>query len=280
MSKVIIAYVPALHQGYLNFFRRYQDSDLYILGKDLVCSFPRMDRDIRAMSAAEMREAINVLNVFKNVYIADEESLKKLETKEIVMPDEDINHEIANRYFSKQNIEFVPTFLRWDKLASIKKYNVYPDTEVSEKKFDKDVISRAFKEAQRSTDWWRQVGAIVFKGDREIGKTHNKHVPVETNPYEFGDPRSNFDAGERIDLSTVLHAEAGLIADAAKKGESLEGASIYVTTFPCPNCAKLIAASGIKKVYYNEGYSLLDAESILKESNVEIIRVEKENTSQ
>ena len=263
MSKVIVAYVPALHQGYLNFFRQYQDSDLYILGKDLVYSFPRMDRDIRAISAEEMREAISVLNIFKNIYIANEESLKRLETKDVIMPDEDISHEIADRYFSKQNVEFVPTFLRWDKLASLKKYNISPDTEVSEENFDKDVISRAFKEAQKSTDWWRQVGAIVFNGDREIGKTHNKHVPAGTNPYELGD------------LSTVLHAEAGLIADAAKKGESLEGASIYVTTFPCPNCAKLIAASGIRKVYYSDGYSLLDAESILKESNVEIIRIEK-----
>ena len=63
----------------------------------------------------------------------------------------------------------------------------------------------------------------------------------------FGDPRSNFDAGKNIELSKFIHAEASLIAQAAKQGAKLEGASIYVTTFPCPVCARLVATAGLRK---------------------------------
>ncbi|HLN18769.1 MAG TPA: deaminase, partial [Patescibacteria group bacterium] len=60
---------------------------------------------------------------------------------------------------------------------------------------------------------------------------------------------------------------------AAKDGISLNNTNLYVTTFPCPTCAKLIAEAGIKKVYYESGYSLSDAEDILKNAGIEIILV-------
>jgi dCMP deaminase len=89
----------------------------------------------------------------------------------------------------------------------------------------------------------------------------------------FGDPRSNFDAGEHFELSKAIHAEAALIAQAARRGAPLDGASVYVTTFPCPVCAKSIAAAGITKVYYTKGYSLFDAEDVLGAAHIEIIQV-------
>ncbi len=52
----------------------------------------------------------------------------------------------------------------------------------------------------------------------------------------------------------AVHAEMDAITGAARKGLSLRDASMFVTTFPCHNCAKHIIASGIKKVYYIEPY--------------------------
>jgi len=273
----LIAYIPSLHQGYLNFFKKFQDGKLYILGKDLILDLPRMERDIRAIDPNEMKKAIVSLKIFREVEVLGKNNIGNI-SADIVMPDEDLSHHIAEKYLYDKSVSFESVFLRWDKLAAIKKYNVSPDSEVSKEDFDKEVTQEAFDESKKSSDWWRQVGAIIIKGGKKVLEGHNRHVPTEQNPYEIGDPRSNFDAGERIDLSTVLHAEAGLIARAAQKGISLDGASVYVTTFPCPNCAKIIAYSGIKKVFYTEGYSLLDAESILKNSDVEIIKVKKENT--
>ena len=44
------------------------------------------------------------------------------------------------------------------------------------------------------------------------------------------------------------------VSDAAKRGVSINNSTIYVTHFPCINCAKTIISSGIKNVKYKEEY--------------------------
>ena len=102
-----------------------------------------------------------------------------------------------------------------------------------------------------------------------------KHLPTDYHLSTFGDPRSNFDKGERLDIYTSIHGESDLVAKAASKGISLKGTSIYVSTFPCSNCARLLAEAGVKKVFYEKGYSRLDAENVLNAYGVEIILVGK-----
>lgn len=53
----------------------------------------------------------------------------------------------------------------------------------------------------------------------------------------------------------MVHAEMSAITEAARLGRSLKDAIMYVTTFPCHNCAKHIIASGIKRIVYIEPYS-------------------------
>ena len=48
---------------------------------------------------------------------------------------------------------------------------------------------------------------------------------------------------------------------------------IYVTDFPCPPCAKLIAGAGIERVYYRQGYAVLDGADVLQAAGVEIVHV-------
>ncbi len=52
----------------------------------------------------------------------------------------------------------------------------------------------------------------------------------------------------------AVHAEMAAITDAARRGVSLQGATLYCTTFPCHNCAKHIVAAGIRRVVYIEPY--------------------------
>ena len=52
----------------------------------------------------------------------------------------------------------------------------------------------------------------------------------------------------------TVHAEQNAIADAARRGISVDGATVYVTHFPCINCAKILAASGIAAVKYWRDY--------------------------
>lgn len=57
------------------------------------------------------------------------------------------------------------------------------------------------------------------------------------------------------EFGRMTHAEMSALMDAARLGRSVKGATIYVTTFPCHNCAKHIIASGIKRIVYIEPYA-------------------------
>ena len=57
-----------------------------------------------------------------------------------------------------------------------------------------------------------------------------------------------------IEYGRSVHAEMAALMDAAKRGVSVAGCTLYTTTFPCHNCAKHIVASGLKRVVYVEPY--------------------------
>lgn len=57
------------------------------------------------------------------------------------------------------------------------------------------------------------------------------------------------------EFGRITHAEMSAVADAARLGRSTLGATIYVTTFPCHNCAKHLIAAGIKRIVYIEPYA-------------------------
>jgi len=57
-----------------------------------------------------------------------------------------------------------------------------------------------------------------------------------------------------LDFGRSVHAEMAAITDAALRGVPLRGCHVFVTTFPCHNCARHIIASGAQDVYYIEPY--------------------------
>lgn len=274
----VVAYIPALHRGYLDFFKKYPGT-LYILDTELVREVPRLERDIRALAPEEIQSMLKGTSFFSKILILNKNDLKMLldDSAPIVMPDEEVSHHFAETYLTPTGKEatFVKTFLRWDRQISTTEFEVPPDRIISSDEFDKEIIADAFKEAEKSADWWRQIGAALVRDKKILLMRHNTPIPESQTPNAFGDPRSNFDAGEAQykDLGKFIHGEAGVIAEAAQRGIITEGASIYATTFPCPACAKLIAVAGIKEVYYSKGYSLLDAEDVFKEFGVKIILV-------
>ncbi|MCK4918169.1 MAG: hypothetical protein KAS02_00070 [Candidatus Pacebacteria bacterium] len=279
-KQILIAFVPVLHAGYIKLFKKFP-TNIYLIDKNLLIEssiYKYFERDLRTMDEMVMQKAIKSLNIFENVNILDKnnlEEIKKEENFEIIFPDEAVSKEIQKKYFKdNKNISFENVFLRWDKPITLQETEVHPNRKITIEKFHQTMMGEALKQKKLSSDWWRQVGSVIVKDNKVILSGYNKHVPTDFSMDIYGDPRSNFDAGERYDLSTAIHSEASLISYAAKEGISLDGASIYVTTFPCPTCAKLIAGAGIKKVYYSEGYSVLDAENIFNAFNIEVILIQ------
>ena len=278
-SKVVLVYVPVLHEGYRRFFERHSDCDrLILIGAEIIKAFKPLAKDLRALPPETMKTAIDSLGYFEEIKVADFAMLDSLNVPSIsiVMPDEDIMHELHDKHFTKAKAEYDSIFLRWDKHKSFEGKPVEADQTISKDEFDRKMMKELRSESQKSPEFWRQIGAAVVKDGEVILKTYNQAVPDKMLPYTEGDPRSDFSKGINVELSTAFHCEAHLVAEAAKKGISLEGASMYVTTFPCPPCAKLIAYSGIKKLYYADGYGVLDGERVLKSQGVEIVFVKME----
>jgi dCMP deaminase len=169
-------------------------------------------------------------------------------------------------------VRFDAVFLRWDKTKTVRLLR--PEARaVAPEEVAADLVPGALREAARSIDWWRRVGAAIRFADGTVAAAHNEHHPHPLAPYVAGDPRSNFFKGVALELSTATHAEAALIAAAAREGRATEGAVMFVTDFPCPPCAKLIAGAGVSRLYFQAGYAVLDGEDVLAAAGVETFRL-------
>lgn len=274
-NKIVVAYIPSWHMGYEAFLKK-RPHDLYLIGSTHLAAIPRLDRDIRAVRAEDMAKIITSLKLVPSVKVLDEKNISDLAGRSIIMPDEELCRQFAETNLSGEAVEFIPVFLRWDRKVSITEEAIPSSRIISSSPADQKYMAIAAQEAELSPDWWRQVGALAVTNRGETLQAHNSPMPSHDYTLNtFGDPRSNFDAGEFIDISKCIHAEAKLIAEAARNGTSLDGAILYVTTYPCPPCAKSVATAGFKKVYYRDGYSLLDAEDILNACGIDIVLVKK-----
>lgn len=274
---VLVAYVPTPHAGYLKFFKAYAGSVLYILGDELIQQFQPLVRHLPGVSPKEAQKMIESLNIFYDVRILNLVSLMPgiSRNSSVIMPDEDVSHALANKYFAGVNVSFDDRWkLRWDWGATQAKRRPEGECVISVDELDRDLMRFASDITSRSPDWWRQIGALLVKDGCVLLSAFNRHVPSEQSAYCYGDPRSNFEQGQSIEVSGAMHAEVGLIAEAARQGISTDGCDLYVTTFPCPLCAGPCAYSGVKRLFYADGYSLVAGAETLQSRGVEIIRVQ------
>ena len=107
------------------------------------------------------------------------------------------------------------------------------------------------------------VGSIIEKDNRIVSTGYNgfpaksPHKSIIRNNHE----------------QNTIHSEQNAIADAAKRGVPIDDATLYVTHYPCINCAKIIIAAGIKKIIYAEDYKNDPiVGELLINSKVEIIK--------
>lgn len=276
MSQAVVAYVPVLHEGYRRFLAAHAvGRRFYVIGRDLYADYRPLAKDIRALDPELVASAIAAWGVASTVEVLDEAGAASLAQAgtELLMPSEDISYLVAERYFPRNPVTFDSVFLRWDKRRSVELLTPPASPRTGGDAIWADLAQAAEAEATDSIDWWRQVGAAMRLTDGSVLTAHNQLNPTPLAAYAVGDPRSNFFKGVHLELSLATHAEARLIANAARDGLATKGASIYVTDFPCPPCSKLIAGAGIERVYYRQGYAVLDGADVLEAAGVEIVHV-------
>ena len=108
----------------------------------------------------------------------------------------------------------------------------------------------------------RKVGALIVKENMIISDGFNGTPAGFENICEDEDG---------LTKPYVLHAEANAITKIARSNNNSNGATMYVTTSPCIECAKLIIQSGIVRVVYSQKYRLTDGIDLLNRAGIETI---------
>jgi len=130
-----------------------------------------------------------------------------------------------------------------------------------QEQFDRRYLEMARIWAKNSYCKRRQVGALIVKDRMIISDGYNG------TPSGF---ENECEDENGLTKPYVLHAEANAITKVAKSNNSSEGATLYITSAPCLECAKLIIQAGIKRVVYSEPYRIEDGIRLLERAGVEV----------
>lgn len=124
--------------------------------------------------------------------------------------------------------------------------------------WDEYFMGIAMLSGMRSKDPSTQVGACIVSQDNKILSMGYNGFPKGCSDDEFPWTREGAALENKYFYST--HSELNAILN--YRGGSLEGAKLYVTLFPCNECAKAIIQSGIRTVVYEcDKYS--DSDSVI-----------------
>lgn len=142
-------------------------------------------------------------------------------------------------------------------------------------KWDDYFMSFAHLASVKSKDS-TNVGAVLVGEENEIRLTAYNGPPrgVQDTPDRFERPRKYMFAS---------HAEANLIAFAAREGIRTKECSVYVTHFPCSACTRTLIQAGIAEVVYDTGIAKMANEEdfnasmeMFHEANVKVRKFEKD----
>lgn len=139
------------------------------------------------------------------------------------------------------------------------------ENEIKQNLLDIRYMKMAFIWSENSYCKRRKVGALLVKDKMIISDGYNG------TPSGFENICEDENNGTK---PYVLHAEANAITKVARSNNSSNGATLYVTSSPCIECAKLIIQAGIRRVVYSDAYRLSDGVELLERANIELVSVE------
>jgi dCMP deaminase len=114
--------------------------------------------------------------------------------------------------------------------------------------WDEYFMATAVLLATRSPCERLHVGCVIVSG----GARKNRLVAAGYNGFLPGTPHvSRVRDGHE---QATVHAEQNAVADAARRGSSIEGCVVYITHYPCISCAKILASAGIAEIKYRSDY--------------------------
>jgi len=277
----LLLYLPAIHAGYHDFLEQYagEDVEVLLVGRSFAANYPVLRKEIRALDPHQALRYLTATGLITRGRVIETGDIRASVAGGLLLaPDEDLMRDLVTSYRLDEfaEVRFQATFLRWDREWSRTGLPPGWDGQVTADDYARMMQRLAAAAGDRSSDWWRRVGAVAVRDGRILAVEHNRHLPTEYAPYVNGDPRNNFRRGIEMELTTAIHAEAAIIGRAARVGFSLAGADIHVSTFPCPGCARMIAEVGFAKCFFAGGYSVLAGDDVMRAAGVSLCYVTAE----
>jgi dCMP deaminase len=133
--------------------------------------------------------------------------------------------------------------------------------------WDEYFMGIAAQAATRSTCDRKHVGAVIVRDKTILSTGYNGSIRGMPHCDDIGHMLEN---GHCV---ATVHAEANAIIQAARNGTMINGADIYITASPCWDCFKLIANSGIKKIFYLEFYRDARILKVAKQAGIALKQV-------
>jgi deoxycytidylate deaminase len=273
----LLLYLPVIHAGYQQFLERHAGAaEVLLVGRSFADDFPVVRKEIRALDPAQALRYVTATGLVTRGRVVERGDLPGCVAEPLLVPEEALLREVVGRFGLAERVpvEWVTTFLSWDREWSRAGRPPDWDGTVTGDDYARSMQELAAEAADRSSDWWRRVGAVAARDGQVLAVEHNRHLPTEYAPYVDGDPRNSFRRGVEMDRTTAIHAEAAIVARAAREGLCLRGADLHVGTFPCPTCARLVAEAGFARVFFAGGYAVLHGDEVLRAAGVELIFVE------
>ncbi|MCK5490576.1 MAG: hypothetical protein KAI67_01915 [Candidatus Pacebacteria bacterium] len=284
---LIIGEFTVFHKGYIEFLHKMKKGEenlvfsVGILSDELIKELTALETDIRKIPPEDIKQILNSYIKVEEYFSIKKDNLsaimENLKPDKIFILQGDKSEDFAKECFVdndyKNIIEYHDIRLRWsdDKVQEFKK----EASELTKEELQEHqrFMDEALQEAEKSKCWWRQVGAVAVQNEKIIFRGFNKMLPTEDECYKIGCIRDSIKPGKSPEVCSVTHAEASIISLAANEGISLKDTVLYVTHFPCPACAKLVALAGFKKVVYTRGSSVFDGERVIASRGVDIIKI-------
>ena len=140
---------------------------------------------------------------------------------------------------------------------------------------DNYYMNEAKKQAEMSFCTRAKVGAVIVKDGAIIGQGYNNVVGGIEDCVKMGCIRDKMHIphGQRREVCRAICAEQLALTEAARNGVNTDGATIYVTTFPCFICAKLLVSGGISEIIYDSDYPDELSKQFLMEAGIDVRKI-------
>ena len=140
---------------------------------------------------------------------------------------------------------------------------------------DRVYMDMAYEQAAKSSCFRAKVGAVLVRDGLVIAQGYNNMTGGINDCAEVGCIREKLTipSGTRREVCRAICAEQLAITEAARNGVKLDGATAYITTFPCHICAKLLVSSGVNEIVYDKDYPDELSKNFLAEAGITIRKI-------